>query len=608
MNNRLYEYQNTIIRVLKETNDQVFIIDCLKYKMPYWIIKNNIQECKICNEDAFINQTKESIFDISKASEKDKRVAYKRYNMISPLLVFMDDRNKRNDLMNKISNDNNISKQSLRNYFYKYLIYQNICVLAPKKCIKEKSLTQDEKNMRWALNKYFYSTNRHSLKTTYLFMLKEKYCDADGKLILDIPSFYQFRYFYRKTKSLQTFYISRNGLSNYRRNNRPLLGDGIQEFAPAVGTGMMDSTVCDIYLIDETNSLVGRPILTVCIDAYSSLCYGYALTWEGGMYSLISLMHNMVSNKKRHCEKFGVFINDDQWNISELPGIIVTDMGKEYTSGTFEQITELGVTLINLPPYRPDLKGIVEKFFNIIQSMYEPYLKNKGIVEPDFLERGVHDYRNDACLTMEDFEKIIIHCIIYYNSQRVLKNFPYTEQMIKDSVKPYANYIFEYNKTMPGANIIPVTLRQMMLTLLPRTKGTFSRAGLKVNKMRYKNKNYMEKYLAGGEATVAYNPDNVNDVWLIENGDYIKFKLIESRYDGKELTDVELLEKERKKLINNYCNESNQMQINLAKSLETIANNIPRPKKINKEYTTSIRNRAKRNKHIDYIMEEVINE
>ena len=61
--------------------------------------------------------------------------------------------------------------------------------------------------------------------------------------------------------------------------------------------------VCDIYLIDETNSLVGRPILTVCIDAYSRFCYGYALTWEGGIYSLKVLMQNMVSNKKKHCEE-----------------------------------------------------------------------------------------------------------------------------------------------------------------------------------------------------------------------------------------------------------------------------------------------------------------
>lgn len=606
MKNKLYKYKNTIVRVLKESDQSVFIIDCLKTKMPYTVHKMDFKDAILCDEDLLMQETNEPVFDILEASEHNKKIAYDRYNMIAPLLSFMDDKHKRTSLVNQICEERNVSKQSLRNYFYKYLIYQNICVLAPKSNITEKSLTQDEKNMRWALNKYFYSTNRYSLKSSYLFMLKEKYCDINGKLQSNIPSFYQFRYFYRKTKNMQTFYITRDGLSNYQRNKRPLLGDGIQEFAPAVGTGLLDATVCDIYLIDETNSLVGRPILTVCIDAYSSFCYGYALTWEGGIYSLKVLMQNMVSNKKKHCEELGIFINENQWSISEIPGTFVTDMGKEYVSENFEQITELGVTLKNLPPYRPELKGVVEKFFNIIQETYKPYLKNKGIVEPDFLERGVHDYRKDACLTIEDFEKIIVRCIVYYNSQRILKNFPYTEDMIENDIKPYANNIFEYSKLSPGANLIPVTLKQIMLTLLPRTTGIFSRFGLKVNKMRYKNENYIEKYLIGGEVTVAYNPDNVSYVWLIENGCYIQFKLIESRYNGKELTDVELIEKEHRKLVNSHCNSNTQAQIDLANSLEEIVSNVQYPQKLNTKYTTSVKNRAKRKYHIDFT-EDILN-
>lgn len=252
MKNKLYKYKDTIVRVLKESDQSVFIIDCLKTKMPYTVHKMDFKDAILCDEDLLMQETNEPVFDISEASERNKKIAYERYNMIAPLLSFMDNKYKRTSLINQIYEERNISKQTLRNYFCKYLIYQNICVLAPKSNITEKSLTQDEKNMRWALNKYFYSTNRYSLKSSYLFMLKEKYCDINGKLQSNIPSFYQFRYFYRKTKNMQAFYITRDGLSNYQRNKRPLLGDGIQEFAPAVGTGLLDATVCDIYLIDET--------------------------------------------------------------------------------------------------------------------------------------------------------------------------------------------------------------------------------------------------------------------------------------------------------------------------------------------------------------------
>ena len=154
-------------------------------------------------------------------------------------------------------------------------------------------------------------------------------------------------------------------------------------------------------------------------------------------------------------------------------------------AGNFEQIAELGVKVVNLPSYRPELKGLVEKFFDLIQESYKKHLKGKGVIEPDYQERGAHDYRKDACLTMADFEKIILHCIIYYNSRRIVESFPYTENMIAAQVKPYASQIWNWGKSQIGANLIEIGKRELMLTLLPRTTGKFSRSELKVNKLRY---------------------------------------------------------------------------------------------------------------------------
>jgi hypothetical protein len=79
----------------------------------------------------------------------------------------------------------------------------------------------------------------------------------------------------------------------------------------------------------------------------------------------------------------------------------------------------LGVTVVNLPAYRPELKGSVEKFFDLIQSSFKPYLKGCGTIEPDFQERGSHDYRKDARLTLQQFESIMVRCILHYNTQRI---------------------------------------------------------------------------------------------------------------------------------------------------------------------------------------------
>ncbi len=143
-----------------------------------------------------------------------------------------------------------------------------------------------------------------------------------------------------------------------------MLGDGVSTFATHIGVGLLDATICDIYLVDDGGKLIGRLILTTCVDAYSGLCCGYTLSWEGGTYSLRGLMLNVIADKTEHCKKFGITLDPNAWNCSALPATLVTDKGSEYVSENFEQITKLGVELVNLPSYRPELKGKVEKFFD----------------------------------------------------------------------------------------------------------------------------------------------------------------------------------------------------------------------------------------------------
>jgi hypothetical protein len=61
-----------------------------------------------------------------------------------------------------------------------------------------------------------------------------------------------------------------------------------------------------------------------------------------------------------------------------------------------------------VPPYRPELKGLVEKLFDLIQNAYKDFLKGKGVIMEDYQERGAHDYRQDAILTILEFERIVI--------------------------------------------------------------------------------------------------------------------------------------------------------------------------------------------------------
>lgn len=568
-NSLLKNQQGTeMIRVLEIGEALVFVIDCIKRKMPEWKEKELFVDWLPVTEQELWEST--GIYPSEDDLEgTQKKYMQEHFSLIAGVLPFIGDVKERSRMIGTISELRHYSKQTIRNTLCLYLVYQDMSVLVPKQK-KEKSLTPDEKVMRWALNKFFYTKHQNTLSTAYTMMLKEKYTDAEGNL-LSHPSIHQFRYFYKKTKNIQNFYISREGMKKYQRDYRPLLGEGVQEFARNIGVGMLDSTICDIYLVNDRGELIGRPVLTACIDAYSSMCCGYSLGWEGGTYSLRGLMLNVVADKVAHCRKHGIDITEKEWDCKELPGTLVTDKGSEYASENFEQLTDLGVSIINLPAYRPELKGSVEKFFDLIQSTYKPYLKGKGVIEPDFQERGAHDYRKDACLTLEQFEKILLHCILYYNTARTLENFPITKEMIDAGVKLTASEVWKYGRQKIGANLIEISGKEVVMCLLPRTTGKFNRQGLQVNKLRYRHDNYTERYLKGGEATVAYNPDDVSYVWLIEkNRKYVRFELIESRFAGRDLDYVQEVQAGQKRSVLSQKEENLQAQVKLARSIEAI--------------------------------------
>lgn len=465
--------------------------------------------------------------------------------------------------------------------------------------------------MRWALNKFYYNSQKNTLKTAYTLMLKNKYCNASGELSEDYPSFDQFKYFYRKHKKVANQIISREGLKAYQKDCRPLLGD-MNEYLSGLGGACLalDATVCDIYLVDDAGKLIGRPIMLAAVDMYSGMCCGYALTWEGGTYSLRSLMLNLVSDKVEHCKRFGIEIRNEDWDCKGLPLFFMTDRGKEYTSETFEQISDLGVQIINLPSYRADLKSKVEKFFDIVQSLYKPHLKGKGVVEPDFQERGAHDYRKDACITLEEFEKILLHSIIHYNTQCVVENFPFTEDMLEAGVKPYRNTIWNYT-LQQGSGLIQVTQEDVVLTLLPRTPAKFTRKGLMANGIRYRHTdgNYTQRYLSGDSVTVAYNPEDVSKVWLLENGKYNPFELIESRFARKTIDEVVELKAKQKEIIKEEERGLLQAQIDLVSHIEAVSESKPTRKgETSIKGVTENRQAERRKTHRDYIKEVIKND
>lgn len=577
--------------------------------MPRWCSVSDFEDYNPCTEEELLELHDINIVTEEELEPGERNDARQRYTIIAPVLGCLEDEKIRAQMIERTAKEHGITKQTVRNYLKMYLTYNSISALVRKhRTTKEKTVTENEKNIRWAVNKYVYSRKKHSLNTAYKLMLREKYTDSNGVLAEGYPSFNQFRYWYAKNKKFMSYYISREGKTGFMKDNRVLVGDNVQRFAAAPGAAAMaDSTIVDLYIVsDDRTKVAGRPVLTVLIDGYSYLCLGYSLGLEGGEYSLQSLMINVVTNKKEHCHKFGIEITEEEWP-SVLPGCIVTDKGSDYAGNTYGQLAELGVKIINLEAYRPDEKGVVEKFFDIIQGFFKPYLKGAGVVAEEYLKRGSYfgDYKEKSCLTLKEFETILLRCIIHYNSKHIIKNFPFTEEMLELGIKPYSNCIWEYGmEHLRGCNVLPdVAKEQIILTLLPRTEGSFSRFGLRVNGLRYFTEGFFERCLKGGKVTVAYDRADVSCVWIYEDGKYTRFDLIESRYQGKDLEAVLAMKKRQNEIIEQEQQQSIQSEINLVSHIQTIKQNAITETNPDVKNIRGTREEERKKRHINHVKE-----
>jgi len=608
--NELLKRDGSIVRILAAEGDEVLYIPCRGAggPMPEWCRASEFEGCGPCSEEELLAVSGVELVPEDELEPCRRNTARQRYAVIAPVLVCLEDEKIRAQMIARTAKEHGVTEQTVRNYLKMYLSYNSLSALAPKRRqAKKKPLTEDEKNIRWAVNKYVYSRKKNSLNTAYKMMLKEKYTDRDGVLADKYPSFNQFRYWYAKNKNYMSYYIAREGKTGFMRNHRVLVGDNVQAFAAAPGVGMADSTVIDLYVVsDDRTRVVGRPVLAALLDGYSYLCLGYSLGWEGGEYSLQSLMVNVVTDKKDHCNKFGIEITEDEWP-SALPGCIVTDRGSDYAGNTYGQLAELGVKIVNLEAYRADEKGIVEKFFDIIQGFFKPYLKGAGVVAGEYLERGSYfgDYKEKSCLTLREFETVLIHCIIHYNSRHIISGFPFTEEMIGMGIKPYSNCIWKYGmENLRGCNVLAdATKEQVILTLLPRTLGSFSRFGLKVNGLRYFCDGFFERCLKGGKATVAYDRSDVSCVWLFEDGQYTRFGLIESRYQGKDLEAVLDMKERQKEIMDRERRQSIQSEIDLMSHIQAVKHNAVTGTGPDTAGIRETREEERKNKHINHAKE-----
>ncbi len=198
----------------------------------------------------------------------------------------------------------------------------------------------------------------------------------------------------------------------------------------------IDATVGDIYLVSQfdRSNIIGRPVMYFMTDVFSRMVTGMYIGLEGPSWiGAMMAIANAASDKVAYCREYGISIAEEEWPCHHIPAVILGDRGEMESKNADNLVSMLGVRIENAPPYRADLKGIIEQHFRTINFNATVFLP--GRVKPDMAERGGKDYRLDAKLDIRQFTAIIIKCVLYYNNSHYMESFEKSGRMMEAGVE-----------------------------------------------------------------------------------------------------------------------------------------------------------------------------
>jgi hypothetical protein len=592
--NTLVKWKNdeetSIERILwqERQSDLAFVIDVEADDFPFAVTISEMEEgiseglAVVLHDDPYLRAV-----DEDKLSEKERQLRDKAWELIGGIVALEPHiyyRKERSKYIRAIAEKSGISIKTIGNYLKKYWRNgktKNALLPSFYRCGargKEKAVGSTKRGrprryadvvgeginvdddlkriFRNAINRFYYSSAKHSLRLTYELMRKEYFAEGSKiennikvpilKPASEIPTFWQFRYWFEKERNIKKEISTRFSPRKYEQEYRPVLGSSSVE---ALGPGsifQVDATLADVYLVSRYNRnwIIGRPVVYAIIDVFSRMVAGIYVglegpSWNGAMMAIA----NAAGDKAAFCKEYGIEITEQDWPARHIPEAILADRGELEGKNAENLINGLHVKIMNTPPYRCDWKGIIEQYFRTVNLQYKSVVP--GTVDPDGRERGDRDYRLDAKLDIYQFTQIILKCVLCHNNQHYLKNYNREEMMIADDVECIPRELWNWGIENRAGRLRSMPEDIVKLNLMPSDTATVTPRGIRFKNLYYGSQlmlqeRWTEKARMNGtwKLEICFDPRNMNNIYIKDTDgiDFEKCYLLDHQVRYKDRT------------------------------------------------------------------------
>ncbi|RLT96395.1 Mu transposase C-terminal domain-containing protein [Ketobacter sp.] len=564
MPNDVYQWDSQRIRVLWSNPQAVFWINIDdEGALPQVTLKSEFEHLLARSDLKAINDPYVNISMTSpKAGSKSEEVQQKAWTAIKDIVKSEPDiyeRKARGLLMNKVMEENKITKQTLYRWLRRYWQF-GMCANAlsgrydlcggsgkPKTFKKKRNgpirtrnlgdgvpITEQVKSLfRVVIQKSYLNENKYDFDYAYnqLLIAYGVKIPASPEDLVDVPTERQFKYFFQKEYTSIEVTKKREGEINYLKDFSPSIGTSTAEVPGPGYLYQIDATIADVYLVSEQDrtEIVGRPTMYFVVDVFSRAIVGMYIGLENASWvSAMEALGNAMANKVDYCAEHDIDITPDLWPMQGLPEHIIGDKGEMLGRHVEVLSKAFHVEIQNTPAYRADWKGIVERYFRTIQTKMKPFVEGYVTKNPIGKKRHGNDYRQDGILTLKEFTKMIIKIVLHYNNDHVIRTYDIDSDIPKKlPANPLVLWTWgiEYRTGLlrrPDPQLVKVNL-------LPHTNATVTEHGLKLFGCYYSCKQalewgwFEENYRGPKTVTVAYDLYSTNVIYLRPSDSYAEF-------------------------------------------------------------------------------------
>lgn len=298
----------------------------------------------------------------------------------------------------------------------------------------------------------------------------------------------------------------------------------------------IDSTIADVYIVCEVSRerVLGRPTIYAVVDVASRMIAGIHISMEYASWPAArQAIYNAFTSKIEYCNRYDISIEDIDWPCIGIPTQLQGDRAELLGKEAFNTVVNTGCLLQVSPPYRGDLKGVVERRFGILN---EEIHFIPGTTLGELRERGEPDYRLDAAITLNAFTKIILELVLEHNTYRTFNSLITRDLIQADLSFTPLQYWNLYSADFRCA-LRATSKDSLMAQLMKHGIASVTTNGIKFNGRRYIcdkaiNEGWLTQATNRGHWKIECRYDEAwsTDIFVREEGssEYLRCKLLDA--------------------------------------------------------------------------------